>query len=109
MITDLFLQNLPDSAQRLDAIFHAFNDLLFILDSDGTILDYKAGDPSHLYTTPENFLGRKMQNILPPEASGKFEDVLSRIGDGSKPNTLEYFFHTPFGTCWYESRLVSLS
>jgi len=109
MITDLFLQNLPDSAQRLDAIFHAFNDLLFILDSDGTILDYKAGDPSHLYTAPENFLGRKMQNILPPEAGGKFEDVLNRSGDGSSPITLEYFIPTAFGTCWYESRLVSLS
>ena len=109
MITDLFLQNLPDSAQRLDAIFHAFNDLLFILDSDGSILDYKASDPSHLYTAPENFLGRKMQNILPPEAGRKIEDILSRLRDGSKPNILEYFLPTPFGKCWYESRLVSLS
>ena len=66
MITDLFTKP-ADSTQRLDAILHAFNDLLFILDSDGTILDYKAGDPSHLYTAPENILGRKMQNILPPK------------------------------------------
>jgi len=31
MITDMSLQNLPDSDQRLEAIFQAFGDLLFIL------------------------------------------------------------------------------
>ena len=64
MITGLSLQYLPDADQRLDAIFQAFNDLLFVLDSDGTILDYKAGDMSHLYTSPEKFLRRKMQEFL---------------------------------------------
>lgn len=109
MITGLSLQNLPDSDQRLDAIFHAFNDLLFILDSDGTILDYKAGDMSHLYTAPENFLGRKMQDVLPPEAGRKIMDVLSKLRAGSKVSFMEYYLHTPSGKCWYESRLVSLS
>lgn len=109
MITQLSLQNLPNSDQRLDAIFHAFSDLLFILDSDGTILDYQTGDTSRLFTAPGKFLRRKMQDVLPPEAGRKFEDVLSRLGNGSKPITLEYFLPTPSGTCWYESRLESLS
>ena len=109
MITGLSLQTLPDSDQRLDAIFHAFNDLLFILDSDGTILDYKAGDASHLYIPPEKFLQRKMQDILPPEVGRKIADVLSKLRAGSKVVFMEYFLHTPSGRCWYESRLVSLS
>ena len=109
MITGFSLQNLPDSDQRMDAIFHAFNDLLFILDSDGTILDYKTGDVSHLYVSPENFLGRKMQDVLPPEIGRKIADVLSNLRSGSRVSFIEYFLHTPAGKCWYESRLVSLS
>ncbi|RJP54134.1 MAG: HD domain-containing protein [Anaerolineaceae bacterium] len=109
MITEFFLQNLPDSNQKLDAIFHVFNDLLFILDVDGTILDYKAGDTSHLYSSPEKFLRRKIQDILPPEVGGKIEDGLNKLQAGSKVGSIEYFLHTPAGKCWYESRLVLLS
>jgi HD-GYP domain-containing protein (c-di-GMP phosphodiesterase class II) len=109
MITEFSLQNLPDSDQRLDAIFHIFNDLLFILDSDGTILDYNAGDISHLYSSPEKFLRRQMQDVLPPEVGRKIADVLSKHRAGSKASFIEYFLHTPAGKCWYESRLVSLS
>ena len=109
MITGISLQTLPDSDQRLDAIFHAFNDLLFILDSDGTILDYKTGDISHLYIPPEKFLQRKMQDVLPPEAGRKVADLLSKLRAGSKIIFMEYFLQTPSGTCWYESRLVSIS
>ena len=109
MITGISLQTLPDSDQRLDAIFHAFNDLLFILDSDGTILDYKTGDISHLYIPPEKFLQRKMQDVLPPEAGRKVADLLSKHRAGSKITFMEYFLQTPSGTCWYESRLVPIS
>ena len=109
MIAELSLQNLPDSNQRLDAIFHAFNDLLFILDSDGTILDYKAGDMSHFYDSPEKFLQLKMQYVLPPEVGGKIMDVLSKLRAGSKVGLIEYFLHTPAGKRWYESRLVPFS
>jgi HD-GYP domain-containing protein (c-di-GMP phosphodiesterase class II) len=109
MITGLSLQNLPTADQRLDAIFQAFNDLLFVLDSDGTILDYKAGDMSHLYIPPEKFLRRKMQDVLPPELGRRIADVLSELDTGSKVGFMEYFLHTPFGKCWYESRLVRLS
>jgi len=109
MITGLSLQNLPDSDQRLDAIFHVFNDLLFILDSDGTILDYKAGDTSHLYIPPEKFLRRRMQDVLPGEVGRKIADVLGKLRSGSKVSFVEYFLHTPAGKCWYESRLVSIS
>ncbi len=103
------MQYLPDADQRLDAIFQAFSDLLFVLDSDGTILDYKAGDMSHLYISPEKFLQRKMQDVLPPEVGRKIADALSELSTGSKVSFMEYFLHTPSGKCWYESRAVRIS
>ncbi len=109
MITDLSLQNLPDSDQKLDAIFQAFSDLLFILDSDGTILDYRAGDTSKLYVPPEQFMRRKMQDILPLEVSRKVIDALNDIRNGSKVVFIEYFLKIGLSEGWYESRFVPLS
>ena len=55
---------------------------------------------------PEKFLRRKMQDVLPPEVGRKIADALSELRTGSKVSFMEYFLHTPFGKCWYESRLV---
>lgn len=109
MITELSLQNLPNADQRLDAIFQAFNDLLFVLDSDGTILDYKAGVLSQPYGSPEKILRRKIQDILPSETGRKIADAISKLRAGSRVIFIEYFLNTSYGESWYESRLVSLS
>ncbi len=108
MITELSLQNLPGADQKLGAIFQAFDDLLFVLDSDGTILDYKAGNVTQLYTPPEKFLMRKMQNILPSEIGARIDGALHKIRSGSKVSLIEYFLLTSAGKRWYESRLVAL-
>ncbi len=109
MMTGLPLQNLPTAAQRLDAMFWAFNDLLFVLDASGTILDYKAGDSAQFLADSQGFLHRKIQDILPPKVGRKISDSISKLRAGSKVTFIEYFLQTPFGVAWYESRLVSIS
>jgi len=61
-----------DAAIQLEAIFRALPDLLFCMDSGGCILSYKAGKPSSLFLAPEQFLGKLMQDVLPPAVGGKF-------------------------------------
>src|SRR5687767_2474498 len=107
MITDLSLQNLPDADQRLDALFQAFDDLLFILDHEGTILDYKARDSMQLYVGPAQFMRRKMQDVLPADVGKKFENALYNLHEQNKVNQIEYSLPMPRGgTGWYEARLV---
>ncbi len=109
MITGLSLQNLPSADQRLEALFWAFNDLLFVLDSSGTILDYKSSDATLLNTFPVKFVHRRIQDILPAEVGRKITDSISKLRAGSKVSYVEYFLYTPRGKVWYESRLVSLA
>jgi len=109
MITDLSLQNLPDADQRLDALFQAFDDLLFILDHEGTILDYRARDTMQLYVGPAQFMRRKMQDVLPADVGKKFENALYNLHEQNKVNQIEYSLPIPRGgTGWYEARLVRL-
>ena len=109
MIIGLSLQNLPSADQKLDALFWAFNDLLFVLDSSGTILDYKSGAAKSLLISSGNFIGRRIQDILPAEVGKKISDSIAKLRAGSKVSYVEYFLKTPTGQVWYESRLVLLS
>ncbi|MBI5944901.1 MAG: HD domain-containing protein [Chloroflexi bacterium] len=103
------LQNLPDSDQRLDAIFQAFGDLLFILNEDGVILDYKSGDSTHLYLSPSKFLGRKIQEIYPYKVGRKYTDALFNVRSGKKATQIEYSLSMNLNVGWYEARLIPLA
>jgi len=106
MIIDLSVQNLPDANQKLEALLHAFGDSLFVIDRDGTILDYKAGNVMQLYNPSAKFLRRKVYDILPAEAGIKFMNALRDLRGKNSVVTIEYSLPTPLGEGWYESRLV---
>ena len=47
-------------------MLQAFPDVLFTLDEDGTILDYKGSQAlSTLFAAPEAFVGRAAGDVLP--------------------------------------------
>jgi len=60
-------RNLPDAAQKLEAMFQAFADIFFILDGDFRILDYKVNRNSQLYDSPLKYLNRAIQDVFPEE------------------------------------------
>ena len=103
------LQSLPDADQRLEAVFQAFGDLLFILNEEGTILDYRSGDASHLYLSPSQFLGRKIQEIYPYKVGKKYTDALFILHTNNKMAQIEYSLPMSFGESWYESRLIPIA
>ena len=106
MITEFLLQNLPDSGQRLEAMFQAFDDLMFVLDNDGTILDYKAGNGAQLQIAPEKFVNLKLQDIVPPAVGQKFEDVLRNPHIKDELVLFEYMVPASTGDKWFEARLI---
>jgi PAS domain S-box-containing protein len=97
-----------DSSILLDAIFSAFPDLIFCMDADGRIFDYKAGETSTLYISPEQFLGHSMQEILPETIGTKFDSALKEAIQYSKTVSIEYQLKVPKGERWFEARLVPL-
>lgn len=105
---DLLLSNLPDAVSQLRTIFQASSDLLFILDGQGTILDYKAGDPDLLFVSPESFLGRQMQDILPAEVGEKFSTGIQRLRWTGESVTIDYALTISGRRLWFEARLAAL-
>ena len=59
---------LGSAEARNTAMLRAIPDLMFVLRRDGTYVDYHARDPSSLFTTPDQFLGRTVHEIMPPDS-----------------------------------------
>ncbi len=94
------------ASSQLEAIFRVFPDILFILDRQGMILEYRAGDASLLYLPPEQFLGKRVQDVLPPDVADKFTKAIESISRLNEIAALKYKLHLPQGERWFDARLV---
>lgn len=76
-----------ETQSRAEGILQAMPDLMFYLSRDGVFLDYKA-EVHDLYTKPQMFLGKKIQNVLPKQLA---EQTLKAIKKAEKTRQLEVF------------------
>ncbi len=89
-----------------DSIFRVLPDLFFCMNSDGTILDYKAGKADDLYVPPEKFLGKQMQTLLPPDVGQGFDNALKELAQGKPLTTYEYSLSFPTYEKIFEARVI---
>ncbi len=112
-IQDITTRKLAEREARrreamLDTVFQVLPDLFFLMDADGTILDYRASRSGDLYVSPEHFLGRRMGDVLPPAAAEIFERNLALAASEHRLITYEYDLHMPDGNRRFEARLNHL-
>ncbi|MEY8251495.1 MAG: diguanylate cyclase, partial [Colwellia sp.] len=75
---------------ELQSLFKALPDTYFRMMPDGTILDYHAQNKGELYITPENFLGKRMQDVLPQNIGGLFQSKIDEMAQADKPLVFKY-------------------
>ena len=102
------VHSLPDADEQLQAVFRAFPDLLFVLCSDGTVLDYKAEESTLFYLPPRDFLKRRLQDVLPPDVGIKFENAIPITLQTDKPFSFDFSLPIKQQPRWFEARLVPL-
>ncbi len=99
----------PDqSCSTLDQIFQVLPDTYFRMDREGVILDYRARNNADLYISPEQFLGRRMQDVLPPEAGTRFSEKLALPQGSPELASFEYALPLADGLCYFEARVAAL-
>lgn len=91
---------------QLQAMFNAFPDLLFRLDRRGKILEYMAGPDWELYHPPEEFIGKRLQSVLPRNVATLFLQTITSVGETQRPATIEYGLRLPSGERQFEARLL---
>ena len=51
----------------LDSVFTALPDLLFLLNENLEIVDYRSSSQNSLYRSPDEFLGKMITDVMPPQ------------------------------------------
>ena len=101
-------EELRQKTSELEAIFQALPDLYFLLDNDKSILDYKIANVENLYVPPNVFLGKQMQEVLPPVVGERFQAAITEVLQTKSLVSFEYTLPMPQGEVDYEARLVLL-
>jgi PAS domain S-box-containing protein len=98
---------LRQSEVRNRAILKAIPDMMFLLNRGGVYLDYHAKDEGDLLVPPESFIGKNMNEVLPPEMADKLLDCFERAAESGETQMFEYVLSIDGQQRRYEARVVS--
>lgn len=90
------------TSRKLQATLDALPDLLFEVGLDGRIHDYHSPRTELLAMPPEQFLGRIMQDVLPPEAGEVCAEALREANASGASTGRQFALSLPQGTAWFE-------
>lgn len=101
--------SLQHSLERNNAIINAVPDLLFEITDDGYILNYKGLNTEDLYVPPEQFLGKKIEMVLPSEVAEKTHSAIKNALQNSTVEIFEYTLIIKNKLLFFEDRIAPLS
>ncbi|MGM0469760.1 MAG: PAS domain-containing sensor histidine kinase [Promethearchaeati archaeon] len=101
-------EKLKESEEKFRGIFQAIPDLFFLVDSNTTVLEYR-GQQDKLFLPPEEFLNKKLDEILPNELRKKAIDAILRTIKTKEPQLVEYNLKIDNKMRYFEARLLYYS
>ena len=101
-------QALRESEEKLRSTLMSIDDLVFSLDMDGVFSEYyQPPGNSDVYLSPEMFLGKAYQEVLPPSIAQLFDDSISAALSSGGVEQIEYSLPMLGETKWYNARISS--
>jgi len=99
-----------EAAQRYGALLRALPDLVFVIDHDGTYVDYWADHESDLAFPADKILGSNIRDVgFEPEDLRRVTLAMNRSLKTGRLQTVEYVLNTLQGYGHFEARIVPLS
>jgi rsbT co-antagonist protein RsbR len=99
-------ENLRLSERRKRALLDAIPDLMFLLSPDGVFLDYKADYSGKLLMPPEAFLGKRVDEVLPPPLAAQVLHHMDQLKRTNEMQQFDYQLIIDDQTLEYEARMV---
>lgn len=93
-----------ETTQR--AILGVIPDLMFRLNRDGVLLDFNAPQVADLVAAPNEFLGKKISEVMPSEVVRQVTAAIERIYRTNEVQTIEYELLLHGEIRYFEARLV---
>lgn len=99
-------RELRESEARNRAILNAQPDVMFMQSRDGTFLDCHAADIDRLFAPPQEFLGKKMQDIFPEDFTAILLDLIEQVLITGEIKIYEYELSIAGQARYFETRIV---
>jgi PAS domain S-box-containing protein len=99
---------LKESEARNLAILSALPDLLFQVKKDGTFISYYTGDEDVLYAKPEEFMNKKLKEVLPKELALTCMEGVKKAIKEDKTISFEYQLPSKGEIRDWEARVVKV-
>ncbi len=94
---------------ELSNILDAMPDLYFRMRRDGTIVDFRAGKKVELFLGPQDFLGRRVRDVLPPDAAEPIHAAIAQAFADTGTVIVEYpLTFKDTGEQYFEARLLPM-
>ncbi len=98
---------LSESEAKNQALLNLIPDLIFRVDKRGNFLDCNYAKGFIFRQHPSQFLGKKIRDVMPPQASQKIEFFLHKAIETKLTQSVEYHFNFKGQTHYQEARLVA--
>jgi PAS domain S-box-containing protein len=104
-------QALQESEDLKRAILDALPDLKFRIDKEHRFVSFFAPklESPHLIAHPEEFLGKKVEEVLPPHIAQALKTNLHKALEHGEVETFEYPLPSEIGMRFYEARVNSIN
>ena len=79
-------------------------DIVIEVDADGTFIYVQAGNPEDLVRPRTEMLGRRLEEVLPPEVALQRREMMAELDRGVSPEGKTYKIDTITGQRWYSVR-----
>ena len=100
-------RRLREAHQMNEATLKALPDLMFEIDAEGRFYGYNASSPESLYVQPDMFIGRTVEEILPPEPARIIMDALREAVETGSHSGACYSMDLPGGVKWFELSIAA--
>ena len=101
--------SLRKSEAEKAAIIRAVPDLMFRIHRDGTLLGAHSRDESMLYSPREMFVGKKVNEVLPPDVAHRAMIAIENVFSTGETEIFEYELAIQGKNCYFEDRIIAIS
>lgn len=101
-------QALARSEGELRALFASMTDVILIYDKEGRYLRIAPTNPSRLYRPPEELIGKKINEVLPPETHEVFMAAIQQVLESGETYTFEYPLEIGGKVYWFDAGVSKL-
>lgn len=95
-----------DISLQLEAIINAFPDVYMILDQSGMVLEYKSGKAGGMYIPSEEYVNKKIQDMMIPGVSEIIKSSLDQAIETNSIVEVKYSYSMSAEERFYDGRVV---